>query len=66
MDAIATAPRLLKTAEQLGFVPVAYFPGLSEHAGRHIDVVKLVKLNVPHAPEEPPANADAGRHREGD
>lgn len=56
MDALVTAPRFLKTAEQLGFVPVAYFPGLYEQAGRHIDVVKLVKLNVPHAPEpKPPA-----------
>lgn len=59
MDVIATAPRLLKTAEQLGFVPVAYFPGLNEHAGRHVDVVKLIKLNVPNAAETPPANAEA-------
>lgn len=51
MDVLATTPRLLKTAEQLGFVPVAYFPGFNEQRGRHIDVVKLVKLNVPHFPE---------------
>ena len=59
MDALATAPRLLKTAEQLGFVPVAYFPGLYEYMGRHLDVVKLVKLNVPNAAETPPANPAA-------
>jgi CRP/FNR family transcriptional regulator, cyclic AMP receptor protein len=61
MDVLATAPRLLKTAEQLGFVPIAYFPGLFEQMGRHIDVIKLVKLNVPHPPEPPPAGAEAAR-----
>ena len=59
MDVLATAPRMLKTAEQLGFFPVAYFPALHEHSGRHIDVIKLVKLNVPHTVGPLPASAEA-------
>jgi len=61
MDAMVTSPRLLKTAEQLGFLPVAYFPGFYEQKGRHIDVVKLVKLNVPHVTEA--AQLEGGAQR---
>jgi hypothetical protein len=57
MDVLMNAPRLLKTAEQLGFVPMAYFPALHEEQGHHIDVVKMVKLNVPHTPEGPSLDA---------
>jgi hypothetical protein len=46
VDILASAPRLLKSAEQLGFVPVAYLPAFFCHNGRHSDVVKMVKLNV--------------------
>lgn len=59
MDVLMNAPRLLKTAEQLGFVPVAYFPALHEQQGHHIDVVKMLKLNVPNSPETPPLDASA-------
>jgi len=59
MDALMNAPRLLKTAEQLGFVPVAYFPALHEQRGHHIDVVKMAKLNVSHSAETPPRDASA-------
>jgi hypothetical protein len=48
-DVLVTAPRLLKSAEQLGFVPVAYLPAFYSHAGSHADVVKLVKLNLPYS-----------------
>jgi hypothetical protein len=48
-DVLATAPRLLKTAEQLGFVPVAYLPAFYCRAGSYADVVKLVKLNLPYS-----------------
>ncbi|HEY3862950.1 MAG TPA: GNAT family N-acetyltransferase [Verrucomicrobiae bacterium] len=45
VDILASAPRLLKTAEQLGFVPVAYLPAFYCLNGRYADVVKMVKLN---------------------
>jgi len=46
IDILATAPRLLKSAEQLGFVPVAYLPAFYSRGGQYCDVVKMVKLNV--------------------
>lgn len=51
VDILASAPRLLKTAEQLGFVPVAYLPAFFCRNGTHADVVKMVKLNMPYALE---------------
>jgi hypothetical protein len=51
MDILATAPRLLKSAEQLGFVPVAYLPAFFCRNQRFYDVVKLVKLNLPYSLE---------------
>jgi hypothetical protein len=45
-DVLMTAPRLLKSSEQMGFVPVAYLPGFFFKEGLCADVVKLVKLNV--------------------
>ena len=49
MDVLASATRLLKTAEQLGFVPVAYLPAFFSRSGAVDDVVKLVKLNLPYS-----------------
>jgi hypothetical protein len=46
VDFLMTAPRMLKSAEQLGFVPVAYLPGAHYRNGDCIDVVKMVKLNA--------------------
>lgn len=46
IDVLVTAPRLLKTADQLGFVPVAYFPAFFHQNDHHHDVVKMVKLNL--------------------
>jgi hypothetical protein len=51
MDALTTAPRLLKAAEQLGFVPIAYLPAFYSKGDRYADVVKLVKLNMVYALE---------------
>jgi hypothetical protein len=51
IDILATAPRLLKSAEQLGFVPVAYLPAFFSRNGQTCDVVKMVKLNVTYALE---------------
>jgi len=47
-----SAPRLLRTAEQLGFVPVAYLPAFYCNTDGHIDVVKVVKLNMAYSPED--------------
>jgi len=51
VDILATAPRLLKSAEQMGFVPVAYLPAFFCSQGRYSDVVKMVKLNLPYSLE---------------
>jgi hypothetical protein len=51
IDILASAPRLLKSAEQLGFVPVAYMPAFCCRNGRYSDVVKMVKLNVSYSLE---------------
>jgi CRP-like cAMP-binding protein len=51
VDILAGAPRLLKSAEQLGFVPVAYLPAFFCEKGKFSDVVKMVKLNVPYSLE---------------
>ncbi|HEX3719563.1 MAG TPA: cyclic nucleotide-binding domain-containing protein [Verrucomicrobiae bacterium] len=51
IDILATAPRLLKSAEQLGFVPVAYLPAFYCRNGRFCDVIKMVKLNVSYSLE---------------
>jgi len=61
IDVLATAPRLLKSAEQLGFVPVAYLPAFFCRNGRFSDVVKLVKLNVSYSLE----NGDFTAHAKG-
>jgi len=53
-DILMTAPRLLKTAEQLGFVPVAYLPAFYFNADGHTDVVKMVKLNMAYSLENTP------------
>lgn len=46
VDILMTAPRLLKSAEQLGFAPIAYLPAFFNQEGLCTDVVKLVKLNM--------------------
>lgn len=59
IDVLATAPRLLKCAEQLGFVPVAYLPAFFCNKGKFSDVVKMVKLNLPYALENGDFTAQA-------
>ena len=50
-DILITAPRLIKSAEQLGFVPVAYLPAMFVKDGSFTDVVKMIKLNTSYALE---------------
>jgi hypothetical protein len=59
VDVLTTAPRLLKSAEQMGFVPVAYMPAFYSKDGGYTDVVKMVKLNLSYSPENLPLTANA-------
>ena len=59
VDILMTAPRLLKTAEQLGFVPVAYLPAFFCRNGNYSDVVKMVKLNMQYARDNGDLTASA-------
>lgn len=59
MDVLASAPRLLKAAEQAGFIPVAYFPATFAKAGQCSDVVKLIKLNAAYSRQDLALTASA-------
>jgi CRP-like cAMP-binding protein len=59
IDILATAPRLLKTAEQLGFVPVAYLPAFFSRNGGYSDVIKMVKLHIAYSLENAEFTAHA-------
>lgn len=59
MDVLTTAPRLLKSAEQLGFVPVAYIPAIYAKGGNYADVIKLIKLNIVYSLENASLTAHA-------
>ncbi len=61
VDILASAPRLLKSAEQLGFVPVAYLPAFCCRKEHYADVVKMVKLNVTYSLENGNFTAHAER-----
>ena len=45
VDLLASAVKLLISAEQLGFIPVAYLPGFHKVHEGATDLVKMVKLN---------------------
>ncbi len=60
IDIVSSAPRLIKSAEQLGYVPVAYMPGFYAEAELASDVVKMVKLNTNYALD----NIDLTEHAE--
>jgi CRP/FNR family cyclic AMP-dependent transcriptional regulator len=45
-DFLVTAPRALKSAEQLGFVPVAFLPGFFNSGSYCVDLAKMIKLNA--------------------
>jgi GNAT superfamily N-acetyltransferase len=47
LDVSAHAPRMQRTALQLGFVPVAYVPALAFVDVERLDLVKFAKLLVP-------------------
>jgi GNAT superfamily N-acetyltransferase len=47
LDVSAHAPRMQRTALQLGFVPVAYAPALAFMEVERLDLVKFAKLLIP-------------------
>jgi hypothetical protein len=59
IDIVMTATRLLKSAEQMGFVPVAYLPAFFFHNGQCFDVVKLMKMNVLYSQDNMPLTSEA-------
>jgi len=61
VDILGSAARLLISAEQLGFVPVAYLPGFHKTGQGIHDVVKLVKFNQNFVIEEAELTAQANK-----
>jgi RimJ/RimL family protein N-acetyltransferase len=47
IDVSAAHPRMQRTLVELGFLPVAYVPGMVFHQNSRYDVVRMMKLNVP-------------------
>jgi N-acetylglutamate synthase-like GNAT family acetyltransferase len=45
-------PRLQTTLMNLGFIPIAYGPAMVFHEWERLDIVKMIKLNVPYEPGE--------------
>jgi hypothetical protein len=44
--------RIQRLLFDLGFRPVAYAPSMVFHATERLDVIKMIKLNVPYDPGE--------------
>jgi RimJ/RimL family protein N-acetyltransferase len=47
IDVSAYAPRMQKTLDRLGFVPVAYCPSMVFRGVERLDVIRMAKLNFP-------------------
>jgi RimJ/RimL family protein N-acetyltransferase len=47
MDVSAYSPRIQKTLDILGFIPVAYCPSMVFRGVERLDVVRMAKLNIP-------------------
>lgn len=50
MDVSAYAPKVQRTLERLGFVPVAYCPSMVFSHVERLDVIRMAKLNLPYDP----------------
>jgi hypothetical protein len=61
VDILASCSKLIKSTEQLGFVPIAYLPGFCVINGHPSDVVKLIKLNMMYAQEASALTAQAAQ-----
>lgn len=49
LNVSAYEPVLQKTLAEQGFVPVAYYPGMVFHGRERLDVVRMMRLSLPHA-----------------
>jgi len=47
MDVSAYSPRMQRTLDRLGFVPVAYCPSMVFRGVERLDVIRMAKLNFP-------------------
>jgi len=47
MDVSAYSPKIQKTLDRLGFIPVAYCPSMVFRGSERLDVVRMAKLNFP-------------------
>jgi RimJ/RimL family protein N-acetyltransferase len=47
IDVSAYAPQIQKTLDRLGFIPVAYCPSMVFRGVERLDVIRMVKLNIP-------------------
>ena len=47
VDVSAHAPRMQRTLLELGFLPAAYIPAMVFHDVERLDIVKMVKLEIP-------------------
>jgi RimJ/RimL family protein N-acetyltransferase len=47
IDVSAYSPQIQKTLDRLGFIPVAYCPSMVFRGVERLDVVRMVKLNIP-------------------
>ncbi|NBV21055.1 MAG: cyclic nucleotide-binding domain-containing protein [Proteobacteria bacterium] len=59
VDMLTSAVKLLISAEQLGFIPVAYLPGFHKVHDGTMDLVKMVKLNQTYSIEHDKLTAHA-------
>ncbi|MCF7668704.1 MAG: cyclic nucleotide-binding domain-containing protein [Verrucomicrobia bacterium] len=61
INPLTTSPGLIKIAEQLGFVPVAFLPGIAKLKNTLIDGITMMKLNVGHPVEKTNTTSDAAQ-----
>ena len=47
IDVSAYSPQMQKTLDRLGFIPVAYCPSMVFRGVERLDVIRMVKLNIP-------------------
>lgn len=64
IDVSADAPALQRTLERLGFIPVAYCPSMVFEGVERLDVLRMVKLDLPYGRAELPLTAAAARLRD--
>ena len=61
VDISAHSPRMQRTLERLGYVPVAYLPSMVFEQVERLDIVRMARLNVPYDPENMRLSSRAAR-----